>query len=376
MLPAPFSQRLSLADVMPSLLASVLGEPNSLGLPRVRKAIVVLVDGLGAHMVKARVGHARTLASATSTVLASGFPTTTAAALTTLTTGSTPGTHGMVGYTARDPSTGRVVNLLSGWDAIADAATWQRSETVFERAASAGIPSFAVGAARYETSGFTSAVLRGAEYLIASDIRERLESARRHLSAAGEGIAYVYVPELDQLAHRHGWSSDSWITALEELDAAMRAFAETSPPGEGVLLTADHGMVDVASHNHVHYDELDGLLDGVAVVAGEPRCLQVHFDDALTNPERAALTERWRSSESSRSWVVTREEAVAAGWFGSSVDPAVLRRIGDLVVAARKTVAYYDSRTASASGLAMVGQHGSLTPEESRVPLLRFGAYA
>ena len=94
--------------------------------------------------------------------------------------------------------------------------------------------------------------------------------------------------------------------------------------------------------------------------------------------QRAAhdLAERWREVEGDRAWIATRSEAVDAGWFGPVVHPDVLPRIGDVLVAARKRIAYYDSRDPQRSGQNMVGQHGSLTPEETRVPLLRFGAFA
>jgi hypothetical protein len=54
----------------------------------------------------------------------------------------------------------------------------------------------------------------------------------------------------------------------------------------------------------------------------------------------------------------------------------VAPRIGDVLVAARKAIAYYDSRDSTNSGRTMIGQHGSWSPAETRVPLLRFGAYA
>ena len=69
------------------------------------------------------------------------------------------------------------------------------------------------------------------------------------------------------------------------------------------------------------------------------------------------------------------DEAIAAGVFGS-VRPTVADRIGDVLVAARARVAYYDNRLDDRSPQRMVGQHGSLTLEESVVPLLRAGAYA
>lgn len=376
MLPAPFSHRLSLADVLPSLFSSLRGEQNALALPAVDTALVLVVDGLGAHMLKARAGHARTLAAARSTHLASGFPTTTASALTTLTTGVHPGVHGMVGYTALHPESGQVINQLNGWGDTLDPASWQRARTQFEIAGDAGIHSVAVGAARYEDSGFTKAVLRGSDYRVAADVADRLEVARASLAAAGRGVAYVYVPELDQIAHRHGWESDRWIDALEAVDSAVRAFTGRMARGEGLLVTADHGMVDVPHHRHVFFDAIDGLLDGIVAVAGEPRCLQLHFDPDLTDAEREGIVQRWERSESARAWVVGRDQAIDAGWFGRTVDDDVRPRIGDLLVAARKGIAYYDSGSASESGRSMVGQHGSLTADETNVPLIRFGRFA
>jgi len=78
--------------------------------------------------------------------------------------------------------------------------------------------------------------------------------------------------------------------------------------------------------------------------------------------------------EGERAWVFTRDQAVAAGLFGA-VRAEVLPRIGDVIVAARKLIAYYDSREPNQSARSMIGQHGSLTDEELRVPLVRLGAY-
>jgi hypothetical protein len=133
--------------------------------------------------------------------------------------------------------------------------------------------------------------------------------------------------------------------------------------------------VDVPVRSHLLIDTVPGLVEGIRFVAGEPRCLQLHFEPDLSPRERDAVVELWRESESARAWVATRAEAIAAGWFGV-VDDEVAPRIGDLLVAARKNVAYYDGRTASPRSLAMIGQHGSWSPAEMQVPLLRFGAHA
>ena len=366
MLPALSDTKPSLADVFPSCLAALRGEQNRLHLAPVRTAIVLLVDGLGAAALAARAGHARTLAAA-STTMQSGFPTTTASALATLTTGTRPGTHGLVGYSVLDAAHDRVINQLSGWDGI-DPLTWQSQPTTFEQAVGAGVAATVIAPARYRDSPFSRAVLRGAAFVAAESIAERLEAA-----TTVSGLVYVYVPELDKAGHAHGWESDEWTHALEAVDSAVRSFVAAAP-GAGLIVTADHGVIDVPPHAHVLYDSEPELMSGVRHVGGEPRCLQLYFDPDASSEVRDATIEAWRQSEGSRSWVVTRQEAVDAGWFGE-VDAEVLPRIGDVIIAARKAIAYY-SVGSSARARAMVGQHGSWSPAELQVPLLRFGSFA
>ncbi|EPR76096.1 Alkaline phosphodiesterase I [Leifsonia rubra CMS 76R] len=378
MLPALNPDSANLTDVLASSLHAITGEANRLSLPPVKHAVVLLVDGLGAHSLKARAGHARALSSAFTkhAVIQSGFPTTTASAIASLTTGARAGQHGLVGYSALDTVNDRVLNQLSGWDSRLDPATWQRIPTLFERAVERGHTAVAVGAARYRDSGFTRAVLRGAKYLAAGSLAERLRTA---VAVAGSSdaasITYVYAPELDMAGHAHGWQSPQWTHALEALDSAVAGVLGQLATDQGMLVTADHGMVDVPAHAHVLFDTTPELMLGIKHIAGEPRCLQLHLSPELGPDQRAHVLDRWRDTEEHRSWVVSRDEAVTAGWFGD-VDADVAPRIGDIIVAARKTIAYYDSRSATDNGRLMVGQHGSWSDDEVRVPLLRFGAFA
>jgi predicted AlkP superfamily pyrophosphatase or phosphodiesterase len=369
MLSASKSARFSLADVLTSCLAAIGAQGNALSLPGVDKAVVLLVDGLGATSLKASAAHARTLAPLLNA-------TTTATALASLATGKPAGEHGLVGYEVLDVAHDRVVNQLTGWDDRLDPSSWQRSRTVFELAADASVPAFAVGVERYRSTGFTQAVLRGAEYRAGVSIEDRLAVVRGILDSHQRALVYVYVPELDQTAHKFGWESSRWTDRLEELDAAVRGFSTGLGKREGLILTADHGIVDVADHNHILFDADPRMLDGIRHIAGEPRCLQLHFEADASDSLRERVTTLWRQSEESRAWVATREEAIADGWFGASVHPEVAPRIGDLLVAARKAIAYYDGRDEQRAGRTMVGQHGSLSREELLVPVLRFGAFA
>ncbi len=375
MLPGPRGEIPSLADVLTGALSAMLGEPHRLGLASVRSAAVILVDGMGVSAVQRRAGHARRLFAAMPNaggVIESGFPTTTASALATLTTGRSAGEHGIIGYSAIDRASDRVVKQLTGWDALMKPTEWQPLATVFETAVQHGIDAVVVGAERYRDTGFTDAVLRGARFAPQRSIADRISAGIQLLRGSERRLVYVYVPELDMAGHAEGVESQLWTSRLDELEAALAAFDEGLPSDVGVLLTADHGMLDVPPHRRIVLGADDPLWQGVRHVAGEPRCLHLGLDEPELAPQ---VRDRWLQAEGSRAWVVTRDEAVSAGWFGR-VTEAALSRMGDVIVAARSQVAYYDARTATARSLAMVGQHGSFSPEELRVPLARWGAFS
>ena len=374
MLPAPGSGRMSLTAVMPGCLAALAGEESEAGLPPVDRAVVVLVDGIGSTALRSRAGHARHLVQRwrKRDVVDVGFPTTTAASITSLTTGVRAGEHGLVGYSALDPAHDRVIKLLSGWDARSVPEEWQPVPTAFERATAAGVPAYVVGSARYAGSGFSRAALRGAAFVPAESIADRFATTRALLDREPRALVYLYVPELDQAAHAHGWQSDRWLRVLEELDAAVGPFLDRLRPREGALITADHGIVDVPAESQVLFDRVPELVAGVRHVAGEPRCLHLHLEPGA---DADALAEAWRASEGARAHVATRAEAVAADWYGPLRD-GVAARVGDVVVATRALIAYYDGRPRDQGARRMVGQHGSFSDEERLVPLIRAGAFA
>ena len=376
MLPVPTDGAPRLTGVLGAALGSVAGTPNPLDLPRANSAVVVLVDGLGAANLRGRAGHARFLAGRMGKrdVIRTVFPSTTAAAIASFATGLMPGAHGLMGYRVPDRANDRVVNQLSGWDERMIPEQWQRHPTVFDQAVERGIRALAIGGTRYATSGFTRAVLRGAEYRSGAKVPDRFAEALRVVQE-GPALVYVYVSELDQIAHAHGWESDRWISALEALDAEIAGFEQRMPRGTGLIVTADHGVVDVPAHRHVFVDASPELVDGVRHVAGEPRCLGLVLEPDLDAAGRASLLARWREAEGSRAWVLSAEEAIAAGLYGD-VEAGNRDRIADVLVAARAGVAYYDRREPDRRGEDMVGQHGSLTDEETRIPLIRAGAFA
>jgi hypothetical protein len=374
----------NLADVFPSCLVALgaaddawlrtTGLEARITLRPARSAIVVLVDGLGAGALAARAGHARWLVAAkgsgTAKRMRSGFPTTTAAALTTLTTGRSPGTHGVVGYSGWDPDAGTVINLLSGWDVDVPAG-WLLVPTLFTGAQTLGVDPVVVGPARYRSSGMTANVLGGARYVPADSIAQRVDAALA-ATASGRSLVYLYVPELDSIGHKHGWQSDRWTAALELLDGQLARLDAGAGDDVGILVTADHGVLDVPEHANIAMDP--NLLTAVVGVAGDPRCRQL---TVAPGTDVRGLVGAFRARYGKKAYVASRDEAIAAGWFGP-VSDEVVARIGDVVVVARGSWAFNDDRDLRDGDQPkrMIGQHGAMTDDETIVPLRLAGAFA
>ncbi len=365
-LPADPPRARSLTGVVPQMMAALDGRSD--WFAPASSAVVFVVDGLGAHNLSARAGHARFLSQARSKkdVAQTVFPSTTASALTSLLTGTMPGAHGIVGYRALIPDADEVVNQLRGWDTDGLPLEWQRATPL-----TSSRPSFAVSKSEYAGTGFTAATLGGAEFHAADDLPERVALAADLAAQHPGSFVYLYAPDLDAIGHKRGWQSDEWVAALERMDAAARTLDSSLARGTGVIVVADHGMVDVPRHRHVLLTAGDGLVDGVRHIGGEPRMLHLYAESGAQDEVLGA----WRAAESSRSWVLSRSEAIDAGLFGPVSDD-VRDRIGDVMVAARAGIAYYDDRLADKGAQKMVGQHGSLTNEERVVPLIRLGAFA
>jgi hypothetical protein len=249
--------------------------------------------------------------------------------------------------------------------------TWQRSETVFERTEPASASIVAVGPRVFAGSGFSRAILRGAPYRGEDDLTARFRVAAER-SATERSLTYVYVPELDKIGHAHGVESPRWTAVLEAVDSAISGLEKAVARGTGIVVTADHGMLDIAHDAHILLSGHRDVMAGIRHVAGEPRFLHLGLEDGV---EADAVAEAWDDRFGESSWVATRAQAITAGWFGEAVSTEVIDRIGDVLVAPRKRVAFYDDRFGDDPGRGMVGQHGSLTPEERSVPLLRLGSW-
>ncbi len=361
----------TLAEVLPSVLASlgVPGEEAALPLELPHRVAVLLIDGMGSELLATHAHLAPCLASlvaAGGTTLGVGFPSTTATSLTSLGTGLPPGAHGVLGLSLRKPD-GTLLSTLH-WDAAAvDPLTWQPYPTAFERAADAGVTVSAVGPRRFRGSGLNTAAFRGAKPVGAESAGE-VAAATLRLLAAGPAnapaLVYSYYGDLDATGHREGCGSLAWRFQLAHLDRLVEQIVTELPADAALVITADHGMLDVPSASRIDYDAQPDLQAGVELLAGEPRARYVHTVPGAAGEVLAAWTELLGED-----WnVLSRGDAVATGWFGP---PNRVREdlVGDVVAVPRGSGAVVASVSEPIVSR-LVGMHGGLTSAEQRVPLL------
>ena len=363
----------ALADVLPSALAAlgVAGEANPLALEPAGCIVVLLVDGLGWQALQAHPEQAPFLSSLAGRPLTAGFPTTTAASVTSLGTGRPSGEHGIAGYTTRAAGFTEPVNWLtwhgaySGRDLSAELLPEQIQPqlTTFERAARAGVNATVVSAPAFRDSGLTRVALRGGHYrpaFTAADTAALVADAARQ-----GGLVYCYTADLDLIGHVRGAGSEAWRAQLQLVDRGAELLAERLPAGTRFLVTADHGMLDIPENSKIDYDDEPELSEGVDLIAGEARVRYLY----VGAEQLEAVRERWNRRLGDEVALLTRDEAIGRGWFGPVVSDAARERIGDLIAVAVADVALVRRKAESRSS-ALVGHHGALTDTELLVPLL------
>lgn len=332
-----------------------------------RVMVVALIDGLGAELLRARAAHAPFLRGLLPDMLAmsAGFPSTTANSLSSLGTGMLPGAHGVVGYQLLDPEREIVFNQLT-WDPEVDPEVWVPDATMFERLVSAGVDVVSLGEPKFAGRGLNQASLRGGRFRGSRTMSQRVDHALEEIRRPGRRLIYFYWGNLDKTGHVHGLGSWNWLEELEEVDGHLSRLANGLPQDAQLAITADHGMVDVPHEGRLDLADYPHLREGLRAVGGEPRAVHLYVRPGACETVQSAFAE----ALSDRALVMTREQAIAHGFFGP-VRPQNLQRIGDVIVVCDAGTGIVDSERDTPSSLALIGHHGGITSQELAIPLLR-----
>lgn len=370
----------SASGLLPPIDTSFL-DPAIIDGPRV--VVLLVVDGYGAlaharhGALLDRVGGEPFQASTITSV----FPSSTAAALTSLQTGVGPGRHGMAGYTLYLPALRRVVNMVrfqpvdgGQFDAGAfDPASFMPAPTIYDILRGHGIDGVVVSHREYASSPLTKAHSGVTPYAGHRTLGEMAGLLLREIEKPGRRFVFGYWAGVDMLGHTHGPASDVANVEMDTLAYTVRRHVLEPLALQGddvaVILTADHGLTDIPEAAATTLNDLNALTGAWPRPAtGERRAV------GLTLSEPAARL-RLLDALGERAVILDARDAVSAGIYGPPEHhPDLQERIGDTLLLARGPASFpfQSSRVPAAPSL---GAHGSLTPEEMLVPLLawRFG---
>jgi hypothetical protein len=344
-----------IGDVMPALLAGRAPHGLPAWVASAAPQVVLLIDGLGWRMQQRFAALLPSLAGFDGGPITSVVPSTTAAALPSLTTGTTPAEHGMLGDRMRVGGT--VLNVLQ-WT-VPD-RTPPDPASVQPHQPFAGRTVAVVSKAEFSDSGFSRAHLRGAPFFGydgAAHLIARVAAAVR----GGAPLVFAYLPDPDRAAHEHGLEHDAFAAALTMADGVVRGIRRDLPRSGALLVTADHGHVTVDPQQRVDLRPLAPLL---SAMSGSARFRYLH---ARAGAVRELLPAA-RELAGERAWVFDRDELLSTGWLGPRPSPLVAGRIGDVILAARGAATMIDPAEGRLNALLTV--HGSLSGDEMLVPLL------
>ena len=348
--------------IIPALLGPASwaqGLPNWMPTPVVEasQAVLLVLDGLGWDQLQDHLDCMPTLAKMAGGSIHTVAPTTTATALTSITTGLSPAEHGLLGY--RMALQGEVINVLRWCVGEQPVRRSHPPSEVqpYEPFLGQSVP--VVSMTELQQSAFSEAHLRGcvpvgwrAPSSIAVEAAAQLE--------AGERFVYCYYGNIDKIAHERGFGP-FYEAELRAADALVAALLESMPPGTVLLVTADHGQVHVG--DRVLKPSAD-LLGPVNLQSGEGRFRWLHCaSGAVDNLASAA-----RAEFGEVAWVVTKEQMLDEHWFGPTTTPLVRSRLGDVALVAFEPVSFYEE--ADSGPAKLICRHGSLTSAEVNVPLL------
>jgi hypothetical protein len=365
MLPAPILPDYSGANVrgiVPALLGPTTWEgtlpdwmPGVVG--EARQVVLLVLDGLGWDQLQGHTSLMPALSQMTGGPITTVAPTTTSTALSSIATGLTPGEHGLIGY--RIVLGGEILNVLR-WAVNGDDRRRAYPPADIQRfPAFLGHPVPVVSPFELCGTAFSDAHLRGS-VPVGWRASSSLPVEIRHLLEGGERFVYAYYGSIDKIAHERGFG-EYYDAELRTADRLVGDVLEALPPGAALLVTADHGQVEVGDRVVVPSGE---LLAHCASQSGEGRFRWFHARRGAAGDLLAAATEEFGAT----GWVFTREQLIADGWFGPAVPPEVAARLGDIAAVACEPVSYYDP--ADTGPFELVCRHGSLTSAEVYVPLV------
>ncbi|HKN39487.1 MAG TPA: alkaline phosphatase family protein, partial [Acidimicrobiia bacterium] len=345
----------SVSGVVPALLGRGTADWLPGCVPGARVTVLLVLDGFGWRAIEAARARLPELGGLEGGPITTVVPSTTAAALTSISSGLAPASHGMVGY--RMLLGGQVLDVLR-WK-VPDGRPPDPASVTLVESAFCGRDVPTVVRAEFARTGFTESHMRGVRF-VGWRTTATLVTHVARLVAAGEPFVYAYYDGVDKVAHEYGITDGFFPCEQIAADRLVGDLLDVLPGDAVLVITADHGQVQFEQ-----WVTMEPVAAHVRAYAGDARLRYIYARPGAEGDLLKAAGDAYGGV----AWVFGRDQLIDEGWLGPAPPPGdVAARIGDVTLAAKGNVAFADPTHPHETRLR--AGHGSLSPDEMLVPLL------
>ncbi|MFN8441650.1 MAG: alkaline phosphatase family protein [Caldilineaceae bacterium] len=369
-------------------------------LQRYDRVITILADGFGWRFFERHrqmPASQRFIQQGKALRWTSQFPSTTAAHITCIHTGLTPGESGVHEWQYYDPAVGSIItpllfsfggttkrDLLKNLQ-IAPQAIYPQEETIYQSLAKAGVQSHIYGPAEFTPSTYSDWLNRGAVSYGYESIAEALTSLRIQVEQTVDpAYFYLYFPKIDSLGHTNGPNSAQFDAEIQMFLYCLEEMILRPLTGKAkktlLILTADHGQDTITPERCVFVNR-DARFVGVErfikrnehghllVPGGSARDMFVYIHEHLLDE----AVEFFASRLDGFATVYKTQELIDKHYFGPTApSQRFLERVANLLILPHEgeSIWWYEE---GSKGMPFWGHHGGLTPQEMEIPVCLYG---
>ncbi len=375
-------------------MSSQLDKSHGFGdiLGKASKIVLVYLDGVSYDTVAGMENDqgflGRTANRGIVSPLTTVFPSTTAAACTSLNTGLSPIQHGLLEWQLYFHETGALMYTLPFKPVTKHYASRARrlsptslfnGESVYGGLVNSGIKSFAFLNKNIASGAYTNLLFGKSRIIPYAYLTDCIVQLRKVLEdEKGPLIAYVYLESADSIGHAYGPETDIYTAEVENISRMLKLelldkISHKAAEDIGIVFTSDHGLVQTEPKKTTYLERAGDLwpcfekhLDETVPPCGSPRDLFFHIGEGMVDEVLELLTSRFSDIADT----LTIEGSVRRGYFGSPEhdNNKFRQRSGNLLLLPhdQRTVWY---RMKSMSPIHLKGLHGGMSRREMIVPL-------
>lgn len=321
-----------------------------------KNVVVMLFDGMGDAIIKRNLNSQSFFSRNQRGVISSVFPPTTTAATTTMVSGLSPIEHGWLGWTLHFEDINKNVCLFPNIEYLTDekaaefdvATKYLGYKSVFEK-----IEEGSCGRVKASNVSAYSDFKADSVDRICDIVQELCEDEQRR-------YIYTYYKNPDFKMHEYGVGHEIVRKEMEYIECKVNELCDKLNDTL-VIVTADHGLIDIEWKNLRDYPDIWDCLSDVPTV--EARALTFFVKEGREEEFENAFNKHFSNDYE----LMTKERALSFGIFGNGTPhPMVDRVLGEYIaVALGKTTINVSDKPPF-----FVATHAGTTPEEYDVPFI------